>query len=194
MERRYNSTILIVASNDRHIDFFNCTLCDEEKYVKTVVKTSNEARNLLIERTFDAVIINAPLPDEFGIELAKFVSLESESGVMLLVRNETFEEIAYSLEHYGILVVSKPVIKAVFMQTLKLALATKGRFEILEKKNQKLENKLAQIKIVNHAKWLLIQYRKMDEYQAHKYIERQAMDNRITLKEVAEGIIKKYEG
>ena len=34
----------------------------------------------------------------------------------------------------------------------------------------------------------------MDEYQAHKYIERQAMDNRITLKEVAEGIIKKYEG
>lgn len=194
MERRDGSSILITAANERHIDFFNCTLCDEMTYAKTYAKTANETRNLLIERSFDAVIINTPLPDEFGTELAKHISQSSDSGVMLLVRNENYEEIAYSLEPYGILVVAKPVIKTVFMQSLRLAIATKERLLVLERKNQQLESKLEQMKTVNHAKWVLIQYLKMDEYQAHKYIERQAMDRRVTLREVAEGIIKTYEG
>ncbi len=80
------------------------------------------------------------------------------------------------------------------MQSLRLAIATKERLLVLERKNQQLESKLEQMKTVNHAKWVLIQYLKMDEYQAHKYIERQAMDRRVTLREVAEGIIKTYEG
>jgi response regulator NasT len=163
-------------------------------YAKTYAKTANETRNLLIERSFDAVIINTPLPDEFGTELAKHISQSSDCGVMILVRNENYEEIAYSLEPYGILVVAKPVTKTVFMQSLRLAIATKERLLVLERKNQQLESKLEQMKTVNHAKWVLIQYLKMDEYQAHKYIERQAMDRRVTLREVAEGIIKTYEG
>ena len=194
MERRDGSSILITAANERHIDFFNCTLCDEMTYSKTYAKTANETRNLLIERSFDAVIINTPLPDEFGTELAKHISQSSDCGVMILVRNENYEEIAYSLEPYGILVVAKPVTKTVFMQSLRLAIATKERLLVLERKNQQLESKLEQMKTVNHAKWVLIQYLKMDEYQAHKYIERQAMDRRVTLREVAEGIIKTYEG
>lgn len=193
MERRDGSSILITAANERHIDFFNCTLCDEMTYAKTYAKTANETRNLLIERSFDAVIINSPLPDEFGTELAKHISQSSDCGVMLLTRGENYEEIAYSLEPYGILVVAKPVVKAVFMQSLRLAVAIKERLLILERKNQQLESKLEQMKTVNHAKWVLIQHLKMDEFQAHKYIERQAMDRRMTLKEVAEGIIKTYE-
>lgn len=194
MIRHETSSILIVAASEKHMEFFNCTLCDESFYAKTYVKTANEARNLFMNRSFDAVIINTPLTDEFGTELAKHISQSSDCGVVVLVRNESYEEISYSLESYGILVVAKPVIRTVFLQSLRLALATKERLMILERTNEKLKAKLEQMKLVNHAKWVLIQYLKMDEYQAHKYIERQAMDRRVTLKEVAEGIIKTYEG
>lgn len=50
-----------------------------------------------------------------------------------------------------------------------------------------------EIRIVNRAKWVLITQLKMDEAQAHHYIERQAMDTRTSRREVAESVIKTYE-
>ena len=43
------------------------------------------ARRLLLERTFDIVVISAPLPDEFGTKLAMHVVDSSSAGVLLLV-------------------------------------------------------------------------------------------------------------
>ena len=54
------------------------------------------------------------------------------------------------------------------------------------------EEKMEEIRIVNRAKWLLISELKMDEPQAHRYIEKQAMDRCISKKEVAEEIIRTY--
>ena len=48
------------------------------------------------------------------------------------------------------------------------------------------------IRIVNHAKWILINNMKLSENEAHKLIEKQAMDTRRSKRDVAEGIIKTY--
>lgn len=50
-----------------------------------------------------------------------------------------------------------------------------------------------EIRLIERAKEVLIEYLKMTEAQAHRYIEKQAMDMRITRREVAESIIKTYE-
>ena len=55
-----------------------------------------------------------------------------------------------------------------------------------------IEEKMEEIRIVNRAKWLLISELKMDEPQAHRYIEKQAMDRCISKREVADEIIKTY--
>ena len=51
---------------------------------------------------------------------------------------------------------------------------------------------MKEIRLINRAKWLLIKELKMDEPQAHRYIEKQAMDQCITKREVAETLIKMY--
>ena len=51
---------------------------------------------------------------------------------------------------------------------------------------------MEEIRCVNRAKWLLIRELKMDEPDAHRYIEKQAMDRCVTKREVAEEIIKTY--
>ena len=61
-----------------------------------------------------------------------------------------------------------------------------------EKKTLSVEEKMEEIRIVNRAKWLLISELKMDEPQAHRYIEKQAMDRCISRKEIAEEIIRTY--
>ena len=49
------------------------------------------------------------------------------------------------------------------------------------------------MRTVNHAKWLLIQCLSMTEAEAQKYIEKQAMDARISKRQMAENVIKTYE-
>ena len=48
------------------------------------------------------------------------------------------------------------------------------------------------IRLVNRAKWLLIDQLKMTEADAHRYIEKQAMDSCTSKKVVAEEIIGLY--
>jgi len=51
---------------------------------------------------------------------------------------------------------------------------------------------MTEIRLVNRAKWLLIGELTMSEPDAHRYIEKQAMDNGVTKREIAENIIKTY--
>ncbi|MBR2952905.1 MAG: ANTAR domain-containing protein, partial [Clostridia bacterium] len=61
-----------------------------------------------------------------------------------------------------------------------------------EKKTLSIEEKMEEIRIVNRAKWILIRELKLDEPEAHRYIEKQAMDRCISKRIVAVEIIKSY--
>ena len=52
---------------------------------------------------------------------------------------------------------------------------------------------MEEIRIVNKAKWTLIDNLKMTEEEAHRYIEKQAMNERATKRKIAENIIKTYK-
>jgi response regulator NasT len=63
----------------------------------------------------------------------------------------------------------------------------------LENENNKLQKKIEAIRLVDRAKCVLIQYLNMTEPQAHRYIEKQAMDLRQSRVATAENILKTYE-
>ena len=48
---------------------------------------------------------------------------------------------------------------------------------------------MEEIRLVNRAKWLLIEQLKMTEAEAHRHIEKQAMDRCVTRRAVAEDIL-----
>ena len=65
---------------------------------------------------------------------------------------------------------------------------------MLSVENEKLAGKIDEFRIIDRAKWVLIDYLKMSEEQAHRYIEKQAMDLRIPRIEAAKNILKTYLG
>lgn len=155
--------------------------------------SGSEARRILLESDFDLVVINTPLSDEFGVELAQMAAMDTTSGVMMLVRTQLSDEIAAQVEDYGVFVVPKPVSRQFFYQSLKLVRASRARLLGLRAENVKLQQKIEEIRLVDRAKCALIQYLNMDEAQAHHYIEKQAMDRRITRRKVAQAILNTYE-
>ena len=73
-----------------------------------------------------------------------------------------------------------------------ILLSAREKLRKTEKKTLSIEEKMEEIRIVNRAKWILIRELKLDEPEAHRYIEKQAMDRCISKRIVAEEIIKTY--
>ena len=74
-----------------------------------------------------------------------------------------------------------------------LAKSAQNRIKRVSDENAKLLQTIEDIKIVDKAKYMLISKLNMSEQDAHKHIEKQAMDTRSTKRIIAENILKKYE-
>lgn len=68
-----------------------------------------------------------------------------------------------------------------------------ARLSELLQENRKLHSKLEELQLISRAKAVLIEYLKLTEPQAHRYIEKQAMDLGLTRRQVALNILKTYE-
>jgi response regulator NasT len=186
-------SVLVVSSSDKGADVIMKYL-DPTKFTSvTAVKNAGEASRNLISGTYDTIIINSPLTDEFGHELALYAAENSASGIILIAKSEIFDELSSRMEPYGVLTIAKPISASLFHQALSLMTAKQERLKRVEIENAKLRSKIDEIKIVNRAKCTLIQYLNMTEAAAHRYIEKQAMDMRATKVEIAEKILKMYE-
>ena len=184
---------LIVASSDKGSNSLSELLREEAIRNITHVSNGGEARRILLEKEFELVIISAPLSDEYGHELALWITESTAAGVILLVKRELADSVSSRVEDYGVFVVEKPIARELFYQALKLVKASQRRISGLKRENTKLQNKIVAIKLIDRAKCVLIQYLNMSEDQAHKYIEKQAMDRQLTREKIAESILKMYE-
>ncbi len=156
------------------------------------VSSGAEARRKLDERDYDVVIVNCPLRDEFGTLLAEEITNNSYTGVITLVKADVFESVSFALEKLGVYCIAKPASTHSFMQGLGFAVATSVRFKNLIKKTESLKEKMEEIKLISRAKLLLITKLSFTEEEAHKYIEKRAMDECSKKSAVAMDIIKTY--
>ena len=93
----------------------------------------------------------------------------------------------------GVLVLPNDAPESLIVQTIRLLTAVRIQLEQMQHKTEKLEAKVADIRIINRAKLLLVQHLQMTETEAHKYIEKQAMDTSMRRRTIAENIIRTYE-
>ena len=190
-ERTYS--VLIVTASDSFTNSVMPLLPVTDYWPVTTARSVGEARRRIAETDFDIVLINAPLPDDFGMRLAIDVCTNSGAGVLLMVKNDLFNDIYAKVISYGVITLSKPTNLQMVAQNLRILCATRERLRQMEAKQATVEEKIEEMRLVNRAKWLLIECLGMTEPEAHRYIEKQSMDERISKREVAENIIKTYK-
>lgn len=186
-------TALIVTLTEKSMEYFVETMARAAIGQTVLLQSCAEARRLLLEREFDLVVINGPLREESGEELARDIAAKSTSQVILVVKSEIFEEVSSVCAREGILTVAKPISKSMFWSALMLAQSAHNRIEKINRENSKLKQKIEDIRIVDRAKCILVSYFNMSEQEAHRNIEKQAMDMRTTKRQVAEEILKTYD-
>lgn len=189
-ERVYS--VLLVSAAEK----FNSSVLSalpESRYdpIKVVGGVGAAKRELLV-RGYDIVIINTPLPDDYGVSLAIDLSSDIGIGVLLFVKAENYGDVCDKVTEFGVLTISKPASGQIFLQSMILLRAVRERLRKLEKKTASIEEKMEEIRIVNRAKWALIESLGMTEADAHRYIERLAMNRCSPKRDIAEEIIKQY--
>ena len=185
--------VLLVSASAKFMDSVLPLLPERSFSPVTKAPDVSSARRCLLERSYDLLIINAPLPDEFGTNFALDICQSTQTGVLLLVRAEQYPDVTARVAPSGVLTLQKPTSPALFSSTLQLLCATRARLRRMEQKTATLEEKMAEIRLVNRAKWVLIEQLKMTENEAHKFIERQAMDRCVTRRTIAETILATYK-
>ena len=189
-ERFYS--ILLVSATDS-FTFAFADLLPETRYCPIHNVTSiNAAKRTLSEKTFDFVIINAPLHDDVGTRFAIDTCTTKLSAVLLLVKSDIHADIHDKVAEYGVFTLPKPISKSTILHALNWMESARERLRQLEKKSLSIEEKMVEIRLVNKAKWLLISELSMSEPDAHHYIEKQAMNRCIAKRTIAEEIIKTY--
>ena len=141
----------------------------------------------------DGVLIAEPIAGSSGRELALQLKKRHCMAVLLLAAPEHADAAAALLEQSGVLVLPNDAPESLIVQTIRLLTAVRIQLEQMQHKTEKLEAKVADIRIINRAKLLLVQHLQMTETEAHKYIEKQAMDTSMRRRTIAENIIRTYE-
>lgn len=184
---------LIVSNTENSIAFIIEMLSVNNCNEIVTANNCQDARRIAMDRDFDLCIVNCPLKDETGEAFSKHMATNTTAQVIMIVRVELADAMSQRVEDYGICVVSKPISRGVFWTALKMASAMSSKMNKLRVEQDKLIQRIEDIRIVDRAKCLLIQCLKMSEKEAHKYIEKTAMDMRLSRREVAMNIIKTYE-
>lgn len=189
-ERVYS--VLTVSSTDSFNNSISSLLPKSKYSPLHIVSSVSAAKRVIAERSYDFVIINSPLPDDTGTRFAIDVCNTGNTVVLLLVRAELHEDVYDKVAEHGIFTLSKPTSKPTILTALNWLTSAREMLNKTQKKTLSIEEKMEEIRIVNRAKWLLISNLKMTEQDAHRHIEKQAMDRCIPKRKVAEEIINSY--
>ena len=158
-----------------------------------VVSSAAEARRCLSRLDVELLIVNCPLCDDLQGELALHAAAETAAGVLLLLKSGTPEEIAVQAESAGVFPLYKPIARPQLLQGIRLASAVHRRMGGLRRENRTLQERIEELRLIDRAKCVLIQRLGLSEPQAHRYIEKQAMDRRLTRAEIARSLLQTYE-
>ncbi|MCQ2451719.1 MAG: ANTAR domain-containing protein [Oscillospiraceae bacterium] len=185
-------SILLVSASERFASGFRRLLPEGLYHPVRVLPNAASARRALTDTRFDFVVINAPLPDDNGTRLATDVVSDKSCVCLLITDADSFEDANFKVLEHGVFTLARPVSVPILNTALNWMAAARERLRTQEKKALSLEEKMEEIRLINRAKWLLIENLKMTEEDAHHYIERQAMNRGITRREVAESILSTY--
>ncbi len=178
--------VLILSSSDK---VYSAALqllgiCGNHRALRA--ETVQQAKVLIGQREFGAGVVYADVRDAGYREVCLLLA-ENCVGTVYVPRAD--EETPYELYDRGVVVAERPLTKTTLFIALRSALGIAYGYEKLREENSRLKERMEALRTVSRAKCILA-YRGMTEEQAHREIERRAMNERRTKTDIAKEIIE----
>jgi len=147
------------------------------------------ALKLVRSRQPDLLVIGAELPGMDGLEVATIVHEDKIAPVIVLAGShaQVLLEKAKAARVAAFLI--KPVEETDLLPAVEISLSNYQEIVSLENRIKEMQEALTSRKIVEQAKGILMETLNISEAEAFKRIQKQSMNSRVTMRQVAEAII-----
>ena len=97
---------LIVSAGANSNEYIAARLSEMGYSRPVIIPSGAEARRRMSESDFELIVVNAPLPDEFGHELCITAVEQTDAGVVFLVKAAQAEQLLAPLNEQGVLLLN----------------------------------------------------------------------------------------
>lgn len=185
------SQIRAVIADDEAIIRMDLKALLEELGHRVVGEAADGQNALDLTRNLkpDVVIMDIKMPVMDGLDAAKIISEEKIAPVVLLTAYSQKDLIERAKEAGVFAYLVKPFQESDLMPAIEIAISRYLELHDLESTVGDLEVKLETRKMVEKAKGILMDKYKMSEADAFRRIQQQSMNQRRSMKEIADAII-----
>ncbi|MGA0113340.1 MAG: ANTAR domain-containing response regulator [Candidatus Nanopelagicaceae bacterium] len=179
---------ILVAEDETLIRMDLFEMLTEAGY-EVIAQASNgeEAINLANLHKPDLAILDVKMPVLDGISAAE--KIISVSPVLMLTAFSQKDLVDRARDAGAMAYVVKPFTINDLTPAIEISISRHRQMKSLEAEVADLHDRLETRKVIDRAKGILMQALNLSEPEAFSWIQRAAMDRRITMKEVAEAVI-----
>jgi AmiR/NasT family two-component response regulator len=181
---------VVIAEDEAIIRLDLKELLEEEGY-EVVGETGrgDEAVDLVRDLVPDLVILDVKMPGLDGLSAARHIAAERLAAVLILTAFSQRDLVEQARDAGALAYLVKPFQKSDLIPAIEVALARHAELTSLERHVGDLEERLEARKLIDRAKGKLMDQQGMDEQAAWRFIQTQAMNNRVKVQVIAQRVI-----
>jgi response regulator NasT len=181
---------VVIAEDEALIRLDLAEMLEEEGYdVVGQAGDGERAIALAEELRPDLVVLDVKMPRLDGISAAQRIAEQRIAPVVILTAFSQRELVERARDAGAMAYLVKPFTKADLVPAVEMAVSRFAELQMLEAEVADLSERLETRKAVDRAKGVLQQRLDLSEPDAFRWIQKTAMDLRLSMRQVADGVI-----
>jgi len=182
---------VVIAEDEALIRMDLAEMLAEEGYdVVGQAADGETAVELAEEHRPDLVVLDVKMPRLDGIAAAQRIASQRIAPVVILTAFSQRELVERARDAGAMAYLVKPFTKNDLMPAVEMAVSRFAEVQMLEAEVADLTERLETRKLVDRAKGVLQQRLDLSEPDAFRWIQKTAMDLRLSMRQVAEGVLE----
>jgi AmiR/NasT family two-component response regulator len=182
---------VVIAEDETLIRMDLAEMLTEEGYdVVGQAGDGAKAIELAEQLTPDLVILDVKMPVLDGIAAAESIAGKRIAPVVILTAFSQKDLVERARDAGAMAYLVKPFTKSDLVPAIEMAVSRFTELTMLEAEVADLSERLAMRKSVDRAKGILQEQLKLSEPEAFRWIQKTAMDLRLSMRQVADGVIE----
>jgi AmiR/NasT family two-component response regulator len=181
---------VLIAEDEALIRLDLAEMLEEEGYdVVAQAEDGERAVELALEHRPDLVILDVKMPRLDGIAAAERIAGERVAPVVILTAFSQRDLVERARDAGAMAYLVKPFDKSDLVPAIEMAVSRFAELRQVEAEVADLSERLETRKAVDRAKGILQQSLGLSEPESFRWIQKTAMDLRLSMRQVAEGVV-----
>jgi len=182
---------VVIAEDEALIRLDLAEMLQEEGYdVVGQAGDGEKAVELAREQRPDLVVLDVKMPKLDGISAAERIAEQRIAPVVILTAFGQRELVERARDAGAMAYLVKPFNKSDLVPAIEMAVSRFAEIQLLESEVADLSERLETRKAVDRAKSVLQAQLELSEPDAFRWIQKTAMDLRLSMRQVAEGVVE----